>query len=149
MARLQLPQGCARLLHVQARLDALKDCADHLRQGPLCHLLVGRVPGQQKDIVDLSHGLEQPRAVDDDFIIQDGGQQGLDDLQLDFGEGRLAVEAVADGVNGAVDEGGLLGAILGDGAVRGGREVRVRDELADAVEGGRGQGYCAGPRGKL
>ncbi len=130
----QLGEARPGLLHVQACLNPLEHGADHLSQGALGDLLVRRAARQQEHIVDLAQRLQEASAVDDDLVVQHGGEQRLDDLQLDLDGRRLALEAVADGIDGPLDEGLAAGGGPGRHGRGGEGEVRVRDELADGVE---------------
>ncbi|KAI6776777.1 hypothetical protein HG530_000722 [Fusarium avenaceum] len=56
-------------------------------------------------IVYLSHGLEKASAMDNDFVIEDSCKQRFDNLELYLNGGRLALEAVADSIDGSLDQG--------------------------------------------
>ena len=94
-------------------------------------------PGQQEDIVDLTNGFEQAGTVDNNLIVEDSGQQGLDNVALNIDRGGLALKAVANGIDGAIYHGCPLGAIfLGGGGIGVNGEVGGRNELLYAVKGG-------------
>ena len=83
-----------------------------------------------------------------DLVVQDGCQQRLDNLQLHFWRGSLTLKAIAYCVYSSFDQRRHLLAVVGSWFGRHG-EVRVADELADAIERCDGYGDVRSLGGEL